>query len=258
MARRTLIDELFRLTTQIPWWLAAGLGGAFYYTFKYYLPTQVSENLKPAWTPMFNVLAWGLLGICIAGAITGLIRDLRDRRLFNRQSSLRSIRALPWDKFERFTLEAYRRQGFKAQATNAGADGGVDIVLTRNGETTLVQCKQWKSQRVGVKAIRELAGVVAARRADRGIFVCSGDYTADAVAFAHEANIELLDGKALEALLDREKVATEPLLAEPKSTHICPQCGGTLVRRVAKRGKHQGEAFLGCSSFPKCRYSRNF
>lgn len=258
MARRTLIDELFRLTTQIPWWLAAALGGAFYFTFKFYLPTQVSDSLKPAWTPMFNVLAWGLLGICIAGAVSGLIRDLRDRRLFNRQSSLRSIRALPWDKFERFVLEAYRRQGFKAQATNAGADGGVDIVLTRDGETTLVQCKQWKSQRVGVKPIRELAGVVAAKRADRGIFVCSGDYTADAAAFANEANIELVDGKALEALLGREQVAAEPLPMEPQATHICPRCGGDLVRRVAKRGKHQGEAFLGCSGFPKCRYSRNF
>ena len=258
MARRTLIEDLFRLTTQIPWWLAASLGGAFYYTFKFYLPTQVSDSLQSAWTPMFNVLAWGLLGICIAGAVTGLLRDLRDRRLFNRQSSLRSIRALPWDKFERFVLEAYRRQGFKAQATNSGADGGVDIVLTRDGETTLVQCKQWKSQRVGVKSIRELAGVVAAKRADRGVFVCSGGYTTDAVAFANEADIELVDGKALEASLDREQVAAEPLLKKPQSTLICPRCGDNLVRRVAKRGKHQGEAFLGCSGFPKCRYSRNF
>ena len=33
------------------------------------------------------------------------------------------------------------------------------------------------------------------------------------------------------------------------NAHICPKCGGKLVQRTGKKGE-----FLGCSSFPKCRF----
>jgi hypothetical protein len=35
----------------------------------------------------------------------------------------------------------------------------------------------------------------------------------------------------------------------------CPKCSSELVRRVAKKGKQKGTEFLGCSAFPKCRYT---
>lgn len=37
----------------------------------------------------------------------------------------------------------------------------------------------------------------------------------------------------------------------------CPQCGGKLILRVAKKGKNCGKTFLGCSNYPKCRYIRD-
>lgn len=33
----------------------------------------------------------------------------------------------------------------------------------------------------------------------------------------------------------------------------CPRCQGEMVKRVAKKGLNQGQAFFGCSKFPKCR-----
>ncbi len=36
----------------------------------------------------------------------------------------------------------------------------------------------------------------------------------------------------------------------------CPKCGGTLVKRRAKRGENAGKQFLGCSNFPKCKYTK--
>lgn len=38
---------------------------------------------------------------------------------------------------------------------------------------------------------------------------------------------------------------------------VCPQCGGKLVLRTAKRGERSGKSFLGCENFPKCRYIEN-
>jgi len=40
-------------------------------------------------------------------------------------------------------------------------------------------------------------------------------------------------------------------------TAICPKCGAALVERTAKNSPNAGERFLGCSSYPKCRYIRN-
>ncbi|MEA3403572.1 MAG: type I DNA topoisomerase [Armatimonadota bacterium] len=37
------------------------------------------------------------------------------------------------------------------------------------------------------------------------------------------------------------------------TTEECPECGGTLILREGRRGK-----FLGCSNFPKCRYTRDY
>ena len=41
------------------------------------------------------------------------------------------------------------------------------------------------------------------------------------------------------------------------STTICPNCGAKLVERVAKTGPMAGKKFLGCSRFPKCRFTRH-
>lgn len=37
---------------------------------------------------------------------------------------------------------------------------------------------------------------------------------------------------------------------------VCPQCGAPLVLRTAKKGSNAGKQFYGCSTFPKCRYTK--
>ena len=49
-----------------------------------------------------------------------------------------------------------------------GADGGIDLKLRRRRTTTLVQCKHWKTWKVGVISIREFYGVLMAGKADLG------------------------------------------------------------------------------------------
>lgn len=34
------------------------------------------------------------------------------------------------------------------------------------------------------------------------------------------------------------------------STGVCPRCGGNLIKREGKYG-----SFLGCSNYPKCKYT---
>ena len=44
----------------------------------------------------------------------------------------------------------------------------------------------------------------------------------------------------------------------PSTTPPCPKCGAEMARRTAKSGKHAGQVFWGCSTFPKCRGAMKF
>jgi hypothetical protein len=48
---------------------------------------------------------------------------------------------------------------------------GVDLVLVRDGETSVVQAKHWSRDRVGVQLVRELYNVQCAVDAHHAMFV---------------------------------------------------------------------------------------
>jgi len=174
---------------------------------------------------------------------------------------------MSWRQFEWVVREGFRRRGFGIVETARDAtDSGVDLVLRRNGELFLVQCKQWKTAKIGVKAVRELCTAVTAREAAGGFFVTSGAYTDEARDFAKLASIQLMDGPALEQLVldarrpepfmdpteGRRNTGFKKLENEP----LCPICGGAMVKRTAVRGSHKGDDFWGCLQYPQCRGMR--
>src|SRR3546814_860057 len=112
-----------------------------------------------------------------------------------------ALNDMSWKKFEALVGEAFRRQGYSVTATGGGSDGEVDLALKKDGELFLVQCKQWRAIRVGVRIVRELYGVMATQGAAGGFVVTSGVFTDEALAFAKGKNVQLMDGKALHALI---------------------------------------------------------
>jgi restriction system protein len=135
------------------------------------------------------------------------------------------------------------------------ADGGVDLVLVREGETTVVQAKHWRRDRVGVALVRELYGVQTAQRADRAAFVALGSYSTDAQEFAAQVGMTLVDGEELLEIIGTglRSEALELPTPTAASAPPCPRCGAVMVRRITRHGPHAGHDFWGCSSFPACR-----
>ena len=251
-----MIRGLYRFSAKLPWWVSAALGLGLFYFFLYYLPTQLTASETATWAPVFLVLGFGLLGIFLLGAGSNIAKRLKDRAIYRKQQSLKTIRRLHWFDFERLITEAFRQQGYTAERTSTGADGGVDIVLKMRGKTTLVQCKQYKSFKVGVTIVRELKGVVAVEGADSGIVVCSGRFTREAEEFAQKAGITLIGGDELVKLMQLDSGKMGRTTAAVAPTASCPRCGEALVQRTARRGSNAGKSFIGCSGFPKCRYTR--
>jgi restriction system protein len=99
---------------------------------------------------------------------------------------------------ERLVTGAYRVRGYLVRTDDAG-----DLLLTKDDQRLLLQCKHWKTRKVGEMAVRELYGSMAAHSASGGVMISSGAFTLEASRFANFGGIELLDALKLKALLHR-------------------------------------------------------
>jgi restriction system protein len=267
MARRK--QGGFELIASAPWPVGLVLGIVAYVAVRYgiswYLASSNDMFLAPIGKATnggaTTILAWTLLGICWAGAFASFVMRRQRGRLLETQTALDSLRAMNWKQFEMLVGEAFRRRSYRIEETGlGGADGGIDLRLSKNGKSTLVQCKQWRSQRVDVKIVREMYGLLAHHGADAVKIVAVGDFTPDAQRFAQGKPIELIHGEALLALV-RDAQNTTPAIAKstPKPTTAgaaspdCPNCGAPMIKRTNRRSH---EAFWGCPKYPSCRGTR--
>lgn len=221
----------------------------------------------PGLEPLGNMLGALSAVAALAGGLAGWRLRLKKAEFLRQRLDIDWLNALSWQEFERQVGEVYRERGYRVEQLGGnGPDGGVDLRLKKDGVTTLVQCKRWKTYKVPVQPVRELFGVMAAEQADRAIFITSGIYTQEAIRFAEGKPIDLVDGAQLAEMLRRFQTslreASQPGVA-PASTRTsadeipdrpsCPKCGSQMVLRRAKTGANAGNEFWGCSTYPKCR-----
>jgi restriction system protein len=153
---------------------------------------------KLATSGTYALLGWMLLAGCWIAALASFIGRRSRRNLLDSQTGIDSVRQMSWRQFEQLAGEAFRRQGYAVEETGlGGADGGVDLILRKDGRTTLVQCKQWQNRQVGVKIVREMYGLLIDQQAAAVKIVALGHYTADAHRFAHGKPIDLIHGGEL-------------------------------------------------------------
>ncbi|WP_025856746.1 topoisomerase DNA-binding C4 zinc finger domain-containing protein [Pseudomonas sp. CHM02] len=55
-------------------------------------------------------------------------------------------------------------------------------------------------------------------------------------------------------VITRSSVSTT---TSSSAMNSCPSCGASMVRRTARKGKHTGRQFWGCSKFPACKGTRS-
>ncbi len=175
--------------------------------------------------------------------------------------SLAVLTRLEWKRFETVCTEYLKLIGHNAKETRIGADGGVDIVVHKDGQekpVAIVQCKAWNAYKVGVKPMRELFGLMAAERVTTGMFITSGDFTSEAIEFAQGKRLRLINGDKLlngiKKLSDEKQSQLLDIALEGDyTTPTCPRCGVKMKLRAAKKGANSGNKFWGCVNYPKCR-----
>src|SRR4249919_1820831 len=92
------------------------------------------------------------------------------------------------------------------QHVGRSGDGGIDgiISLDRLGlEKVFVQAKRWqRGSSVGREAVQAFYGALAGQRANKGVFITTSTFTAQALEFARSVEkIVLIEGTRLAQLL---------------------------------------------------------
>jgi restriction system protein len=268
--RSNVLEDIFDIGVLLPWWVTLVLAVGAYLLFHslsamYVAPVTGTENLGKGVPQLLlkNVsvyLQYAVPALLVLGVVTSLTRSWHRSLLFNRISrseSADSVDALSWEQFETLIHEWFYRRGYVVSETSKGPDGGIDLKVRKDGKTASVQCKHWKSRKVGVNIVREQFGIMAAENLDEGFVVSSGEFTADAYSFAKSKPLRLVNGQQLQS--DIQRGSTNDLLtpafgqSEPQS---CPKCSSRMVLRTARKGPTAGTQFWGCISFPKCRGTR--
>jgi restriction system protein len=274
MARRNkdgeALEGLVYLIARLPWWLGLAVAVA-----SYLLLHSVAASPMPAvtdpkqlntavagsvWRAVATVGQYLVPLLCLAGAGVSVFKRRQASQLHSDAANRADgIAQMSWREFEVLVGEYFRHLGFSVAVTGGGGpDGGVDLLLQKGSDRYLVQCKHWRARRVGVEAVRELYGVMAAQRKAGGFVVTSGDFTDEARAFASGREVQLINGRALQQAVQAQSAAIATKHLSSSAAFLCPVCYSSMVLRQARNGANAGQKFLGCSQFGKtqCRGSR--
>lgn len=222
MVRRksSVFDDLVDITARLSWKTGAVLAVLSYLGF-HFLATLPPPSFAPATLKEFSngvgtaVALQFLIAVSIflqyvvpaaflIGAGVSIIKRRRQSELLVQVATKperQTLESMSWREFEDLAAETFRRKGFRViERGGKGPDGGVDLELWAGNDKYLVQCKQWKTYKVGVATVRELYGVMAAEGAVGGFVVTSGAFTHDAKRFAEGRSIELVPTETLLAM----------------------------------------------------------
>lgn len=265
MARRSLFESLITL----PWWICLGLASAVFISLRHIIPAIKYDNsvLQGIATNAAPQVAIPITLLLVLAAGVSAFTASRKRRLLDAQTSLDSVQRLSWQCFEELIGEIFRRQGYQVTETGGGGpDGGIDLVLRKEGERILVQCKRRRNSKVSVRDVREFYGVIMAEHAAGGILATAGTFTKPAREFADGKPLELIPGYQLAQMiqsvqkvpdvLEHRLAEADSKITQEPSTPSCPICGSIMMLRTARKGQNAGLQFWGCSQFPKCKGTR--
>jgi len=119
----------------------------------------------------------------------------------------------------------------------------------------LVHCKAWDAGSIGIRPLRALRAAMSAAPAAAGVFVTSGKFTREALDFAAQEKIELVDGPGLLAKIQAlaPDAAAALLASATAGDFLTPTCPACDVKMESRRSTHQGRKFWGCANYPRCK-----
>lgn len=257
----------------VPWWAWVGTAVLSH------VALRLSLSPEAAAVPQYLVPA-----LFIGAAVFGLRQRRAEGRVPGAAAEF-DVASMRWREFEALIGRAFELQGYHMNdAGAAGSDASIDLPMRKERQTFLVHCKPWRAEKVGIETVQAVRAAMQARGAVGAFVLSSGRFSREASVAASGFNIRLVDGPALQVLLQQgraarsEPVNVAPLEPEPVARATpapapapvpvpeadvsaelalpCPVCGAEMKKRLAKRGVNAGQYFWGCTRHPDCKGTR--
>lgn len=169
--------------------------------------------------------------------------------------SAQLLHSLDWHRMGQLCA-AFFADRFRPKPGKLAADGCMDIRLFREGETlpaVIVRCRAWGEPVIDQPALERLAGQMAQEFVEKGFFIGSQGFSAQARAFAKAHAIILIDDDMFITMLNRlpegrGQQLLSAVMEGDYATPTCPVCG-------LKMQAHQDEpsGYWACSAAPQCK-----
>ncbi len=200
-------------------------------------------------------IAWKKEGEQIA-ASQKAEREIEYREYVRRIRLPEYLATMDWRGFEDLCCELFKRLGYEVRETPRSGDHGADALLWKDGEHTILQAKRFKNN-VSEPIVRDLYGVMCdAGATTKGIVVTTGKVSGPARKWIGSKNIRIIELSEFADLVrdffHENDIVPDGFVSEKPRTKYCPQCHCLLVKRKSRYGR-----FMGCSGWPKCKYTLN-
>lgn len=215
--RNETLDILIEWTAPIfgiiPAWTSIPIALLGWVAIYFYWTMKISSA-----TPL-NQFGW-LLGAAfaistLAAGYRGFqFRHNREKFVADRVS-LSVLKKLDGQELGKLLSNFHRQDGCSVEElADERADRGIDLVLWKEDQKTIVQHKHWMADKVGVDKVRELFGIQAHEGAAKAVLITRGTFTEQALSFAAGKPMELIDGATFAEMarrLQKSFTSTEAL-----------------------------------------------
>ena len=182
MKFRMAQNSLFAILLRSPWWVSFAVAAATFAGLRLLLPGLYAAFFALPFAAIGSYAAWLALRAPSAAYVA---------------KALEAIGAMGWDDFRNAVEAGYRREGY-AVGRLAGEEA--DLELVKAGRTSLVACRRWRVARTGIEPLRQLHAACRKREAQECLYLCAGEITGNALAFAAEHKIRIVSGAELARL----------------------------------------------------------
>lgn len=125
---------------------------------------------------------------------------------------LESVNRTEPAQFEQLVIDLLLAMGYggsfreAGQALGRSGDGGIDGIIKEDRlglDVIYLQAKRWRENKVGRPEIQQFAGALQGRRAKKGVFITTSEFTNEAREFAKalDNKLILIDGRELADLM---------------------------------------------------------
>lgn len=161
-----------------------------------------------------------------------VVIDMRNRKLIRVARYAEHLQLMTPTRFEHLCKTLFANQGYKVRHVGEQSDGGVDLLVSKDGVRSVVQCKRYSRSPVGRPVLQQLYGTFEDERAKHGFLITTSYFSRPAREFAKGKPITLVDRRRLVLWINQyaggrieEPAAEQAVPTDPTGQLVCPDCG---------------------------------